>query len=229
MPRRRKLWIHRRSASPNGMYGIEAADHVAGGEEAQVPGRGGVVAVLRARRSASARALAASVRRTKSSRMPHERRRRPGARSSAPSGRSSCRSRARARSGCGARTSSRNPWSSTQRSMPRSASNELRRRSSTRLVARLVASIGSDATSDSPRSFRVPRLVRALLLEERGLGVDDLAHQRAALGAVDDVGFEDRQPAGEAVQQRVTFGARPAPRARAPAVRASRRAWPGRR
>ncbi len=37
--------------------------------------------------------------------------------------------------------------------MSRSASNELRRRASTRLVARFVASIGSDATSDSPLSL----------------------------------------------------------------------------
>ncbi len=53
----------------------------------------------------------------------------------------------------------------------------------------------------------VARLERALAREERGLGVDDLAHQRAAFVAVDDVGFEERQPSLQAVQQRVAFGA----------------------
>ena len=75
----------------------------------------------------------------------------------------------------------------------------------------------------------VPRLVGALFFEERRLGVDDVAHQRAALGAVDDVGLEHRQPALEPVEQRVTLAARRRARARRRAPRASSSASPDRR
>src|SRR6187399_2348995 len=51
----------------------------------------------------------------------------------------------------------------------------------------------------------MPRLVGALLFEERGLRVNDLAHARTPLGAVDDVRFEDREPPAKAVDECVAF------------------------
>ncbi len=59
-----------------------------------------------------------------------------------------------------------------------------------------------------PLLVQMARLVGALLLEQDGFGIDDLAHERAAVRAVDDVGFEEGQPSAEAVQQRIAFGAR---------------------
>ena len=54
----------------------------------------------------------------------------------------------------------------------------------------------------------MPRLVCTLALEQDGFGIYDLAHERAAVRAVDDVGFEQRQPSAEAMQQGVAFGTR---------------------
>ena len=61
----------------------------------------------------------------------------------------------------------------------------------------------SVATSDSPALVDVAGLQFALPGKQRRLGVDDRAHQRATFVAVDDVGLKQRQPAVQAVQQRV--------------------------
>ena len=92
--------------------------------------------------------------------------------------------------------------------MPRKASNEL--------LPPLLDAVGGQVggehrqRGDFPLALfvQMTRLVRALLLEQDGFGVDDLAHQRAAVRAVDDVGFEERQPSAEAMQQGVALGAR---------------------
>ena len=84
---------------------------------------------------------------------------------------------------------------------------------------------------DFPLSLvvQMTRLVRALLLEQDGFGIDDLAHERAAVRAVDDVGFEQRQPSAEAMQQGVAFGARRSRADTSPARRGSSSAWRDRR